>query len=80
MPFTVTGMINEYSLACLHTRMASTSYGAVFMPTFFMISCLHQKNEPVITTTREAAEIVDVILDDYEILCNNQADFVLLNS
>ncbi len=46
----------------------------------FMIFCLLQNlKEPVITTTREAAEVVDQVLpvDDYEILFNKPEEFVV---
>ncbi len=46
-----TEMINEYRRAGQHTRMGSTSIGAVFMPTNFMMSILKNKKEPIITTT-----------------------------
>jgi hypothetical protein len=66
----------EYRRACQHTRMASTSVGVVFMPTALMISSLHSKMEPVIMNTGQAVEVVDEVLNDYEILFNNPAEFV----
>ncbi len=71
-----TEMIDEYRRACQHTQMARTSIGAVFMPTNFMMSILKNKKEPPITTTAEAAESVDIVMDDYEVLFKAPAEIV----
>ncbi len=41
-----------------------------------MVSSLRKKKEQVIMNTGQAAEFVDEVLGDYEILFNNQAEFV----
>ncbi len=71
-----TEIIDEYRLACQHPRMACTSIGAVFMPTAFMIKSLNEKKEQLILDTGAASEVVDEVLDYYEILFNNQAEIV----
>ncbi len=46
------------------------------MPTNFMMSILKNKKEPIITTTAQAAECVDVVEEDYEFLSNSPAELV----
>jgi hypothetical protein len=74
MPYTE--MIDECRRAGQHTWIANTSIGAVYMPTTFMISNLKPKKELPITNTAEASEVVDEVLDDYEILFNDPEEFV----
>ncbi len=50
--------------------------GAVFMPTTFMMTTLKNKQQPRITTTAEAAECVDIVVDDYEVLFNTPSEII----
>ena len=71
-----TEMIDEYRRAGLQPRMARTAIGAVFMPTAFMMTVLKNKQQPRITTTAEAAECVDIVVDDYEVLFNTPSEII----
>ncbi len=76
MPFTK--MIQEYRRAGQRIWMVCISIGAVYMPTSFKFTRLHNKKEQEIRTMRDFSEVVDGVLDDYDLLFNKPAEFVNL--